>query len=59
MMALWSIEIIYRNRLKWKIKEEKDHGHSQHIKSNNVTVSLWVKRREKLIKSQLPLRLDI
>ncbi len=38
-------------------KEEKDIGHSQQIKSNNFTTSLWFKRREKLIQSQLPLRL--
>ena len=39
MLALWSMEIIYRNILKWKVKEEKDHGHSQQINLNNFTVS--------------------
>ncbi len=58
MLALWSMEIIDRNRLKRNVKEEKDHGHSQHIKANNFTVSLWVKRREKLIQSHLPLKLS-
>ncbi len=29
MLALWSTEIIDRNRLKWKVKEKKDHSHSQ------------------------------
>ncbi len=28
MLALWSMEIVYRNRLKWKLKVEKDHGHA-------------------------------
>ncbi len=57
MLALWSMEIIDRNRLKWKVNEENAHSHSQQIKSNNFTVSLWVKRWEKLNQSQLPLRL--
>ncbi len=57
MLALWSMEIgqMDRNRLKWKVKEEKDYGHSQQIKLNNFTmftVNLWVKRREKRIQSK-------
>ena len=60
MLAFWTMEIKVRNRLKGNIiKEEKDHSHSQQIKLNNFTVSLWAKRREKLIQSQLPLRLDV
>ncbi len=36
------------NRLKFKIKEEKDHGHSQQIKSSNFTVSLGQKKGKDL-----------
>ncbi len=43
MLALWSMEIVDRNSFMWKLKEEKDHGQSQQIKSNNFIVSLWVK----------------
>ncbi len=44
MLALWSMDIIDRNRLKWKVKEEKDLGHSQ---KNQVELSAFgVKRRK-------------
>ena len=54
-----SCRLVYgidRNRLKWKVIEEKDHSHLQQIKSNNFSVSLWVKKREKRIQLQLLLR---
>ena len=56
-LVVYGNTLIDWNRLKWKGKEEKDHGHSQQIKSDNFTVSLWVRRKKKLIQSQLPLRL--
>ncbi len=57
MLALWSMEIIDRNRLKGKVKEEKDHVVTRN--KSSWTILLWVKRREKLIQSQLPLRLVV
>ncbi len=43
--------VVYGNKsiIKMKKKEEKDHDHSlQNNQVENFTVSLWVKRREKL-----------
>ena len=39
MLALWSMEIIDRNRLKWKVKEEKDHGHNCNKSSWTILLS--------------------
>ncbi len=50
------MEITDRNILKWKVKDNKDHGHSQQIKPNNEPFT-WVKRTETSIQSQLSLRL--
>ena len=36
MLALWSMEMIDRDRLKWKVKEEKDHA--THNKSSLTTL---------------------
>ena len=41
------------------MKEKEHHGHSQQIKLNNFTVSLWDKRKEIFIQPQLPLRLSV
>ncbi len=53
MLALWSMEIIDRNRIKMKVKTRE---RPQPLTTNKVE-QFWVKRREKLIQSQLPLRL--
>ena len=56
MLALWCMEIIHRNRLKWKKKEEKTTATRYKSSWTNLLSAFWVKRREKLIQSQLPLR---
>ena len=49
-----------RNRFKQKVKEEKDHGHSQQIKLNFSTVSLYGSRERKIfIQMLLSLSKDV
>ncbi len=31
------MELIDRNSLKWKVKEENDHGHSQQTEGKNLS----------------------
>ena len=47
MLAEWSFKI-RRNRFEVKDKGKEDHSHSQQIKLNNFTVSLWDIRKEVL-----------
>ncbi len=53
MLGLWSP--VYGNKRQKQIKEK---GKRRKIKLSNFAVNLWFKRREILIHSQLPLRLE-
>ena len=53
MMALWSMEIIGRNRLKWKIKEEKDHKATRNKSSWTVLLSAFRSREGKNLSRQI------
>ena len=54
--------LVYENKdrktdLKSRDEGKRDDGHSQQIKLNNSTVSLWDKRKDVFVQSQLPWRL--
>ena len=48
MLAGWSMKIKRETDLKSRDEGKEDHSHSQQIKLNNFTVSLWDMRREVL-----------